>query len=718
MKQPLESCQVDREYFNEVALLQQHWLFESSWALVYADRLVPRLGQVEMSELGQIHLEPLSTAKILREFDDMQLMRALPRLTDQAREEPATAPAIDHTVIDITEASDTMARDPLETFTSGSLLRPPSAVANSPHPAPDGSRTLARIDEDAPGHTTAAVLQRLRRPPESSLDLEMNLRLLDHDEEEEDPTQVEELISRQPSKGLEAPTGGRFIVRSRSPSDIGEPVPETAPPVEPDFSMFQPTPQPAPVVLSPPSGIPPRAPGPTPSKPPDSYRRGSDTGNGEILTPLKRIPGYRYDSVVRIRSEPYSGLLDAAQLERFMHSDSNNALMHKASMSVGDIGGSVDSMVMAASPDIISPRDGDGIPRTMSVPNYQNRRDLNSFAHLGDADDYNRITPTPSPVRAKDREGEILIMVINTMRQLYKRMYEQSFISGTVYIGFMATADVVTDFALVNVSQKSQIKAWKEVFAAHGADGYRGAAGELNDNLHRVAEDYEDHKTCLGSVMKKRKRQPNERLQEILENITGFEVEWILTAGKLRRNGPPTRWIRMFKKLCCCCCRRQERRRLSTSLSSLWASRSMPRWQRILRAVWTSLWSAVGPRQTFPALDDLQLLCAFVDVHDELLLRGDTGLRTMLGPRLLSAYQEQTRKAKLMILRLADAYPDSFSYAMICHAALFLVNLKIQLVEEQYERGLLLADDKEKIAGLLKQQLVSITKFHPPFLFT
>lgn len=37
--------QIDIEYVNEVALLQQHWLFRDSWALVQADRLVPRLSE-------------------------------------------------------------------------------------------------------------------------------------------------------------------------------------------------------------------------------------------------------------------------------------------------------------------------------------------------------------------------------------------------------------------------------------------------------------------------------------------------------------------------------------------------------------------------------------------------------------------------------------------------------------------------------------------------
>eukprot|EP01054_Gregarina_sp_Poly1_P000965 Gregarina_sp_Poly_1__964@NODE_1234_length_4694_cov_90_419278_g58_i1_p1_GENE_NODE_1234_length_4694_cov_90_419278_g58_i1NODE_1234_length_4694_cov_90_419278_g58_i1_p1_ORF_typecomplete_len355_score35_87_NODE_1234_length_4694_cov_90_419278_g58_i11181182 len=305
---------------------------------------------------------------------------------------------------------------------------------------------------------------------------------------------------------------------------------------------------------------------------------------------------------------------------------------------------------------------------------------LESFGHFNEVEEYAKITSVPSPLRAKDREGEILIMVINTMRQLYKRMYEQSFISGTVYVGFMSTADVVTDFALVNVKQKSQIKAWNEVFAVgSGGYPYHGTAVEL-DNLSKVAEDYEQ-KTCLGSVIKKRHRERNERILEILENITGFEVEWILTAARLRRHGPSKacmKLVRFCRKICCSGCRRRSSPKMSTSLSSPVTSRRMPRWQRMLRALWTSLWSALGPRQTFPALDDLQLVCAFVDVHDELLLRGDSGLRTMLGPRLLESYQLQTRRAKEMIFCLAEVYPDSFPYAMICHAALFLVNLKIQ----------------------------------------
>lgn len=105
------------------------------------------------------------------------------------------------------------------------------------------------------------------------------------------------------------------------------------------------------------------------------------------------------------------------------------------------------------------------------------------------------------------------------------------------------------------------------------------------------------------------------------------------------------------------------------------------RWKRLWGRTCTKIWSWLGPRQIFPALDDLQLLCAYVDVHEEMLMRGDRGLRLVLGQRMLMAFERQIERAKGAVYKLECVYPDSFPYAMICHGAIFLVNLKIQVSE-------------------------------------
>eukprot|EP01054_Gregarina_sp_Poly1_P005130 Gregarina_sp_Poly_1__5129@NODE_2714_length_1792_cov_326_837681_g58_i2_p1_GENE_NODE_2714_length_1792_cov_326_837681_g58_i2NODE_2714_length_1792_cov_326_837681_g58_i2_p1_ORF_typecomplete_len249_score43_15_NODE_2714_length_1792_cov_326_837681_g58_i29311677 len=248
-----------------------------------------------MNKLGKIHLSLPSTTKILRDFEDTQLFRALPRPLAVCEESvlPSEGVPPDQTVIPVTEPDE----PPRPLDSSISIARPASVLTASPKPIlRESSKTLGRIDEDAaPGHSTAAVLQRLRRPPESSLDLEMNLRLLDHDEEEDDATEVEELISRQPSKGLEPPLGGRVCIRSRSPSEAETPQELVHPPRSPKSGFpIRPSPLTPVVLLETPPLIPTGGPGASVrSAKTQDVHRGKGTDSGHEVTPLKRIPGYR-----------------------------------------------------------------------------------------------------------------------------------------------------------------------------------------------------------------------------------------------------------------------------------------------------------------------------------------------------------------------------------------------------------------------------------------
>jgi len=144
-------------------------------------------------------------------------------------------------------------------------------------------------------------------------------------------------------------------------------------------------------------------------------------------------------------------------------------------------------------------------------------------------------------------------------------------------------------------------------------------------------------------------------------------------------------------------------------------------WQgfsRRFRGFRVSMWNHIGPSLSFPALDDLQRLCAFVDVHEEMLLRGGVSLEALLGPIMLSDFKLNVERARFGVSILRIIYPKSFPFALICQGACFLLNMKMQLVEEQYERGLLLEDDKKFIVSHLERQLVDVTKFCPPYLFS
>lgn len=140
-----------------------------------------------------------------------------------------------------------------------------------------------------------------------------------------------------------------------------------------------------------------------------------------------------------------------------------------------------------------------------------------------------------------------------------------------------------------------------------------------------------------------------------LQTTTGWDLEWRLVERRLTRVSRKTRRIR--SALRCAMCRgsggvegddddegkcgcggghgSEARIRINNEPVLSRQRSEESKWRKMNRRFWTSLWSLVGPRQIFPALDDLQLLCAFVDVHDEMLMRGDQGLRIMLGNRLL-----------------------------------------------------------------------------------
>ncbi|EZG56592.1 hypothetical protein GNI_102740 [Gregarina niphandrodes] len=123
-----------------------------------------------------------------------------------------------------------------------------------------------------------------------------------------------------------------------------------------------------------------------------------------------------------------------------------------------------------------------------------------------------------------------------------------------------------------------------------------------------------------------------------------------------------------------------------------------------------------------------------------MLLRGHKSLRFILGRKLYASYVHRIQlmrgpSAAMALAASATAgtaeaagsgphagsalellragYPNSFDYAMICHGAIFLLNLKIQLVEEYLERGLVMTNDAYYILQVLKHQLTAVAKVQP-----
>lgn len=177
----------------------------------------------------------------------------------------------------------------------------------------------------------------------------------------------------------------------------------------------------------------------------------SPTGLLEPVASVRRIPGYRQDFVARIRSEPNAGIFDVANLEHLSQG------RMRASMSPA-LSGAADEDEMP-NVDWSDAEHSNMIQRAVSVPDqFVSRSRLRTVSQAIARMDSSEQRQHGS----REREGEILIMVTNTMRQLYKRMYEQSFISGNNFILFQSMGDVVEDFAVIDVEKKGAIRMWRQ----------------------------------------------------------------------------------------------------------------------------------------------------------------------------------------------------------------------------------------------------------------
>ncbi|CRH02283.1 sodium/hydrogen exchanger, Na+, H+ antiporter, putative [Plasmodium relictum] len=87
----------------------------------------------------------------------------------------------------------------------------------------------------------------------------------------------------------------------------------------------------------------------------------------------------------------------------------------------------------------------------------------------------------------KEREGELYIMIFNTCRELYKKLYVNGFISGECLLTLTSILDLSADFALKKV-RMNPIKAWAEAF-----DKRKDKNNNKKNIDHRNGFEYEFH---------------------------------------------------------------------------------------------------------------------------------------------------------------------------------------------------------------------------------
>lgn len=673
---------VEREYVREFPYLHCHWLFENCNILALADKLVPQLNLVTLDKQGRIHLDTPNVKKTLAGMNVGELTGVWDHLKVGGSLELGQAD-------DETHPSDTE-----EDSHGARYQRKKSGKDDVSHSSSEtsGAWRLQVKHSLKAGlanrvQSNVAAIQHLRhRHSTKAVDWKQALELVEGTEEtnEEDKQLLEGrhlLLTSGPLDKLEGQTSKLTpgaTTDFRVLSDLSSPTETKIDLPDPPFPSRMES-----VTISIPETRSLKWPSPTrfpslqdSSSPVTQRRRAvkfreNSIGSSGSGFP-RRIPGYRYDAVVHMRSDPHGAALDSAAIER------------------------MEKVLVARGLEEAEGLDEElGVPRARTEPKMGNveARRMQSPVHM--------FSSPPAGISVREREGEVLIMIVNTMRQLYHNMYEQSFISGKVYSQLLSVGDVVTDYALLDVEKRNRAKVWRSVL--------------INDPILTAG------RVQLGRFASKgceKKLTEKERMEWILQNFTGFDIEWNLIVNKLR-GGTETKWYK-----CCKVCRKLFCRssRIMTSNSMVkrrpsWEPET--RWHWFLRKVLISSWSWLGTRSTFRTLDDLQMICAFVDVHSELLTRGDETLRQIIGPKMMTSFEAKIQEGKNLVKRdFPTRYPDSFPYAMICHAAIFLLNFKIQLVEEQYEKGLLMEADKEKICEVLKKQLYRVARYHPPFLFS
>ncbi|GFE54954.1 sodium hydrogen exchanger [Babesia ovis] len=108
----------------------------------------------------------------------------------------------------------------------------------------------------------------------------------------------------------------------------------------------------------------------------------------------------------------------------------------------------------------------------------------------------------------------------------------------------------------------------------------------------------------------------------------------------------------------------------------------------------------------------LELLVAYIDVHQHLLVRGGRNLELLLEGKLLRSYRAQIEKAKLYIATLHKRFPHDFGHGLVTMAACMMLRIKRDVVNEQSTQGLLLEEDRVRVVEVLDDQLFNVATTH------
>ncbi|SCM25838.1 sodium/hydrogen exchanger, Na+, H+ antiporter, putative [Plasmodium chabaudi chabaudi] len=268
----------------------------------------------------------------------------------------------------------------------------------------------------------------------------------------------------------------------------------------------------------------------------------------------------------------------------------------------------------------------DEIRRSRSHENYRKNKDKYGKTKGGVFNSSYR-----KQIIRKEREGELYIMIFNTCKELYKKLYVNGFISGECLLTLNSILDLSADFALKKVKM-NPIKAWAEAFNRN------------NNNKNKKKGKYLDHRN-------------------------GFEYEFTVLLSKLKFNkkggffcSPKVLNIFLVYEHC---------------------------------------------------MNDLQIILAYVDVHQCTLDKGGITMKLLLGKNLLKSYYRNIKLAKALIPLLVNKYKDVVKYCLIKIGADMLMHLKKMIVNEQVANGLLLTQDNEKLNYIFDEQKVKINRYRP-----
>ncbi|GBE60783.1 Na+ H+ exchanger [Babesia ovata] len=104
----------------------------------------------------------------------------------------------------------------------------------------------------------------------------------------------------------------------------------------------------------------------------------------------------------------------------------------------------------------------------------------------------------------------------------------------------------------------------------------------------------------------------------------------------------------------------------------------------------------------------LELLVAYIDVHQHLLDRGGRNMELLLEGKLINSFRSQLGHAKLYIATLRSRFPQDFSHGLVTMAACMMLRIKLDVANEQSTQGLLLEEDRCRVVEVLEEQLFNV----------